>query len=220
MPGSASTRIIGLDLSGPSNIADTARVDLRLDEDGESHLEGVELGVGDADILTHAADLDDNPDDLVVALDAPLSYNPGGGHRPADRALRDELATRGYSRNSVMPPTMTRMAYLSLRGISLARALEQTVEATILEAHPTSAMLFRDIPESVATNIVDSAGARRAAATRLTDLASDALPATLVQSDHTVAALAAATAGADLAHGTPRWRFEADPPHHPYDFVC
>jgi predicted nuclease with RNAse H fold len=214
------TCIIGLDLSGPSNTADTALIELRLDDDSESHLEHVELGLDDSDILTHAADLGDGADDLVVALDAPLSYNPGGGHRPADQALRDELADRGFSPNSVMPPTMTRMAYLSLRGISLARGIERTVEATIFEAHPTSAMLFRDIPEEVASDIADSADARRAVATGLTDLEADDLPAALLQSDHTVAALAAATAGADFARGTPRWQFEADPPHHPYALVC
>jgi len=214
------TRIIGLDLSGPSNTENTGWVHLQLDGEGRSRLENVRLGLDDGDILDRTADLHDRSDDLFVALDAPLSYNQGGGHRPSDRALRDELASRGHSINSVMPPTMTRMAYLSLRGISLARSLERTVEAAIVEAHPTSAMLFRDLPESAAADIADSADARRTVATRLTGCDAHDLPATLLQSDHTVAALAAATAGADFARGTPRWHFEADPPHHPYALVC
>jgi len=106
------TYILGIDLSGPTNTADTAC--LAFQEEGDTlHLTDLIRGAKDEDIYRLAAGLT-TQGRLVVGLDAPLSYNPGGGDRPGDRALREKVAAAGLHPGSVMTPTMTRMAYLTL----------------------------------------------------------------------------------------------------------
>ena len=61
-------------------------------------------GASDADILSLISHLPLDAE-VVVALDAPLSYQPGGGDRPSDRALRQLLMARGLRPGTVMPPT-------------------------------------------------------------------------------------------------------------------
>jgi hypothetical protein len=50
-------------------------------------------------------------EEVVVGIDAPLSYAVGGGDRPADRDLRRVVIAAGMRPGPVMPPTLTRMAY-------------------------------------------------------------------------------------------------------------
>ncbi len=72
-------KVIGLDLSGPSNIADTYLV--VLEERGtELHFVEVVDGASDHDIFRTVSDLGNN-EPIVIGMDAPLSYNPGGGDR-------------------------------------------------------------------------------------------------------------------------------------------
>ncbi|MFP3489293.1 DUF429 domain-containing protein, partial [Staphylococcus sp. SIMBA_130] len=79
--------------------------------------------------------------DVTIGIDAPLSYQPGGGDRPSDRALRQRIVKAGMRSGSIMTPTMTRMVYLKLRGISLSRGLE--ANAHIVEVHPGAAIGLR-----------------------------------------------------------------------------
>ena len=111
--------VIGIDLSGPCNAADTAIAAFRAN--GRTLvLQERLLGADDAAIAALIART--RPEaDLVVGLDAPLSYNDGGGDRPADRLLHARAVAAGLPFGTVMPPTLTRIAYLTLRGITVAR---------------------------------------------------------------------------------------------------
>ena len=84
--GAAALDVIGIDLSGPCNAADTAVAAFRANG---RRLVLQERLVGADDAAIAALIARTRPDaDLVVGLDAPLSYNDGGGDRPADRLLR------------------------------------------------------------------------------------------------------------------------------------
>ena len=209
--------LVGIDLAGPSNQADTALVAIRADGTYAWHA----IGLGDREILERLASVDALE---AVALDAPLSYNPGGGDRPADAELRSILAGAGGASNSVMPPTMTRMAYLTLRGISVARLLRHTVgmaAADILEVHPASALILRGAPADDVGAIKESDAARRRIVDwlrRKTDLKE--VPDGVADSDHLIAAAAAALAGVGWHRGTPAFEHPADPPVHPHAVVA
>jgi len=85
--------VIGIDLSGPSNAADTATTAFRA---GGHMLVLQEPVVGADDAAIAALISRARPaGDLVVGLDAPLSYNDGGGDRPADRLLRARAIAAG-----------------------------------------------------------------------------------------------------------------------------
>lgn len=104
--------IIGIDLSGPSNTADT--VCTLFEQEGKAlRLISCMQGATDGDIVKLVAGLK-NAEVCRVGLDAPLSYNRGGGDRPADKELRGRLVKAGLPPGSVMAPTMTRMACLTL----------------------------------------------------------------------------------------------------------
>jgi predicted nuclease with RNAse H fold len=201
---------IGIDLAGPSNLTDTAMV--ALNGEGDYLWHATELG--DRDLLGRLGELDRLE---AVGLDAPLSYNPGGGDRPADRALRAALTDAGGRSSSVMPPTMTRMAYLTLRGMTIARLLEDELgldRSRVAEVHPASALVLRGAaPEDVAA-IKESKAARRRIAEWM------GLPEAVAGSDHLVAAAAAALAVVGWQSGAPAFRHPADRPHHPYDVVA
>jgi predicted nuclease with RNAse H fold len=207
----------GFDLAGPSHPDATAGVRLALD-DGELLYRDHRIGLSDDDILEFVRN-DAAHDDVAVGLDAPLSYQPGGGDRPADSRLRDDLVEAGGDSSSVMPPTMTRMAYLTLRGTTIARLLGTLGDVPVVETHPTSALIFRDFePEDVGALKKD----RQARAKLVGALRSHVreLPDALVASDHLVAAAAAALAVGDWQRGEPAWFHPADPPRHPRPVVC
>lgn len=128
--------IVGIDLSGPSNTADTSLVVFRA-EDERLLLREALSGAGDKSIYEAVSRLC-TQDAVAIGIDAPLSYNPGGGDRPCDSDLRRRCIEAGMHPGSVMAPTMTRMAYLTLRGISVARSLESIPKAPprIVEVHP------------------------------------------------------------------------------------
>jgi predicted nuclease with RNAse H fold len=159
---------------------------------------------------------------LTAGLDAPLSYNPGGGDRPGDRKLRAELTAAGLPSGSVMTPTMTRMAYLTLRGISLARGLEDIglPRDHILETHPGGALVLRGAPLKAVRDLkrdpaagilvlrwLEEHGLQGAAGIKKTD-------------DHLVMACAAVLAAWKYQHGETAWLEQASPPEHPYHYVC
>jgi predicted nuclease with RNAse H fold len=128
--------VAGVDLAGPCNASQTAIAWFTGDQ-GQLSCAKTVAGADDQllfEILSGLA----ARDELVVGLDAPLSYNPGGGDRPGDSQLRRRLVLAGLRSGSVMTPTMTRMAYLTLRGISVARALEtiRPRAPRIVEVHP------------------------------------------------------------------------------------
>ena len=136
-------KVVGIDLSGPRNVADTCLV--CFEERGEEiHLLEVCEGADDDRILQVINSF--KPEErIVIGIDAPLSYNPNGGDRPSDRELRRLVHERG-ARVGIMPPTMIRMVYLTLRGMHLTRLLETLTPQhplEIVEVHPGASMLLR-----------------------------------------------------------------------------
>lgn len=212
-------KVVGIDLSGPRNTADTHQV-IFDSRSGEIHLVGSQAGVDDHQILETIARLKDQP--LVIGIDAPLSYNPGGGDRPSDAELRRLVNQKGRG-VGVMPPTMIRMAYLTLRGVALTRALEALrpkLDLRIVEVHPGACMLLHG------ANAEDIRGFKRNPDHRaqllrwLETLGVKEVTNNNPVSDHFVAACGAALGAWRWNQGASIWRFPAQPPQHPYDFAC
>lgn len=212
--------VIGIDLSGPTNIEDTALVVLRGDA-RELALEEVCNGVGDAEIFRliarYAAD-----DAFVVGIDAPLSYNPGGGDRPGDKALRKLLTRHGLASGSVMTPTMTRMAYLTLRGMGVARGIVEVgrEKARVAEVHPAAAMVLRGAPPEALMAMKRDAGARGELLAWLEGQGLAGVSAQSAPTDHYVAACGAALGGWGWSRSEHKWSEPATLPLHPFDFVA
>lgn len=135
-------KIIGIDLSGPRNFAETCLVSFEEYRD-EIHLMDVREGADDDQILEAISSLDQQ-ERIVIGIDAPLSYNSNRGDRPSDSELRRLIHERG-GRVGIMPPTMIRMVYLTLRGVQLTRLLETLkpqYDLGVVEVHPGACMVF------------------------------------------------------------------------------
>ena len=221
--------IIGIDLSGPSNIRDTALA-VFMSRGEELCLERTATGVSDAAILEITAELTGRRK-VAVGLDAPLSYNPGGGDRPGDRALRTVLHQAGLSSGSVMTPTMTRMAYLTLRGMAVARGLELTVgeitaaekpgtEIALAEVHPGGALILRGAPVQAVRGLKSDPSSRQVLLEWMETQGMTGAASLKSADDHLVAACAAALGAWGWMQGQPAWLHPAQPPLHPYDYVC
>ena len=208
--------IAGCDLSGPSNYHDTALATFEV-RDGLPDLVALESGLDDEALLERISAL---PEGSAVGLDAPLSYQSGGGDRPADRALRAKLRALDGPRPAVMTPTMTRMAYLTLRGIAVARAIAAVREdLRVVEVHPGAALALRDVPLELLGAIKHEHPARHAVRGWLAERMGP-LPAEVADTDHALMACAAALAVRDWLQGTSPWLHPAEPPLHPFDFAC
>jgi predicted nuclease with RNAse H fold len=121
-----------------------------------------------------------------------------------------------------MTPTMTRMAYLALRGVVVARGLEATAGARlrIVEVHPHAALVLRGAPSKWVREIKRSPDARRKVQAWLHDQGLRGLEACRTPTSHTLDAAAAALAAWSWTRASPAWIWPAEPPHHPYDFAC
>jgi predicted nuclease with RNAse H fold len=216
-----SWTIAGLDLSGPSSPERTAAVLFEGDKKS-LNLTAFRSSAGDEQILEIFLSRGLNSL-LFIGIDAPLSYQPGGGDRAGDRQLRKILTERGLPSGTVMTPTMTRMAYLTLRGISVVRLLEKTIRTdslAISEAHPGGALLLHGASLDLVLNLKHSLSIRTRLLTWLEEqglYGARTLPA---DSDHLVAACGAALAAWKWAAGKPAWIYPADPPFHPYPIIC
>ncbi|MEI8367382.1 MAG: DUF429 domain-containing protein [Planctomycetia bacterium] len=212
--------VIGIDLSGPCNAADTAIAAFRVSGPALVLQERL-VGADDAAIATLISRA--RPDvDLVVGLDAPLSYNDGGGDRPADRLLRGRAVAARLLPGSIMPPTLTRMAYLTLRGITVARIVATTTgaRARIVEIHPGAACVLRGAPVGIVRALKSSAAARHELLRWLEGAGLEGIGGGPDPGDHFVAACAAALAAWKWSLGDPAWIHPADPPWHPHDMAC
>jgi predicted nuclease with RNAse H fold len=212
--------ILGIDLSGPVNTADTCLA--IFESRGEKLVfRDSRQGAGDSQILeavtTHA-----KAGELIIGLDAPLSYQPGGGDRPGDADLRRLVKAKGGGAG-VMTPTMTRMAYLTLRGVALTRMLESlrpAVNLRIVEVHPGAVLLLRGASPRDVAGLKPDPEARRRLLDRLEAQGLQNLLRGESIRDHFVAACAAALGAWQWAMGKPAWIARAVPPQHPYDFAC
>jgi len=216
MPG----LIIGVDLSGPANAADTA---LAWFEDQGDRLVFVDAVIGAHDEqLVRAAQGLISRGHVIVGIDAPLSYNDGGGDRPSDAALRNRVVRAGMRSGSVMTPTASKMAYLTLRGISVARALESigVPRASIVEVHPGAALALHGAPLDLVRAFKGDAAPRVGLLQWMQAIGVCGVPDSMASASHSIAACGAALAAWRWRNGAAEWTWKADPPLHPYDFVC
>lgn len=213
-----ATVVIGLDLSGPSNTKDTAA--LIAEQTGTGlQVRDCFLGLSDSDILDLRRSVHGKA--CVFAIDAPLSYNPGGGDRPADKDLRRRIIAAGLASGSIMPPTMTRMAYLTLRGIAVARMLlAEAPDTRIVEVHPGAAMVLRGAAPALVRGFSKELSARERLIGWLRSQGMTGLGDDVAATSHQVAAAAAALAGSSWIAGHPAWHWPADGSVHPFDFAC
>jgi predicted nuclease with RNAse H fold len=211
--------VLGLDLSGPRNVADTCLVVFR--ERGR-RLVLVETidGADDRQIFEVTSALACGTR-IVVGIDAPLSYNQNGGDRDSDRALRRLVSEKG--RAGIMPPTMSRMVYLTLRGVVITRLLESLKpehNIEIVEVHPGACLLLRNADATDVTAFKRERSARQRLLGWLEGQRLDNLSVGDSVTDHFVAACAAGMGAWQWAKTNSVWRFPAQPPEHPYDFAC
>ena len=212
-------KVIGIDLSGPRNIADTCVAAFREQSDGVC-FERALHGASDRQIIELVSGLGTGQQ-VILGIDAPLSYHPGGGDRPSDRELRRLVLKKG--RVGVMPPTLIRMVYLTLRGIALTRELETLrprMDMRMVEVHPGASMLLRGALPTDVTALKRSSAARAHLLDWLRAVGLKDLPLEREPSDHFIAACAAALAAWQWSLGSPIWCYPAQPPEHPYDFAC
>lgn len=218
--GQAQVRIVGIDLSGPRNFADTCLVSFE-ERTEEIHLLAVQEGVDDdqiLDTLVHCGP----KEQIVIGIDAPLSYNPKGGERPSDSELRRFVHAQGRH-VGVMSPTMIRMVYLTLRGMQLTRLLERLkpqYDLGIVEVHPGACMVLRGADPDDVRKFKAEPLARGRLLDWLETKGLKGISRAEAVSDHYVAACAAALGAWQWSLGKSIWRFASDLPHHPYDFAC
>ena len=213
-------RIVGIDLSGPRNFADTCLVSFETHGE-EIRLIDVRAGADDDQILEAISSLSHN-ERIVIGIDAPLSYNPGGGERSSDSALRRLVHSQG-GRVGIMSPTMIRMVYLTLRGLHLTRLLESLkpqLDLGIVETHPGACMILRGAEAGDVRTFKTEPPARRRLLEWLETQGLKGICHTDSVTDHYVAACAAALGAWQWNLGKSIWRFAAELPHHPYDFAC
>ena len=213
--------VVGIDLAGPAGTANTGAACFTV-RDGVLHFvsercDGSDVGL--RALIREKA----NEGAVVVGIDAPLSYEPGGGQRRRDAALRELIVSRGMRPGSVMAPTAPRMVYLTLRGIALAHAIADSSlgsKVEIVEVHPGASMCLHGADlRSVMAFATDD----RDRAPLLSWLAAEGLHGVKAPSpcsSHFVAACAAALAAWRWSSGRAAWTASAEPPWHPYDFAC
>lgn len=213
-------KVVGIDLSGPRNIADTCLVSFEARGD-EIHLQDVREGADDDQIIEAISSLGKR-DRINVGIDAPLSYNSNGGDRPSDKALRRLVQSHGGG-VGIMPPTMIRMVYLTLRGIRLTRLLEllkPEYDLKIVEVHPGACMLLRGANTDDVRKFKRDESARGRLLDWLGKMGLRGISREEAITDHYVAACAAALGTWQWSLGKSVWYFQSNPPHHPYDFAC
>lgn len=215
----AALTVVGIDLSGPSNARGSCAVALRCSDDSAVFARQIPVA-GDAEIFSLVTDLArDTP--VVVGLDAPLSYQPGGGLRQRDRSLREQIVQRGMRHGSVMPPTFNRMTYLTLRGLGVARLLStlDPARVRIIEVHPGATFCLRGAPLDSVRAFKKQPEHRAVLVEWLSTQGIASLPVT-APSDHFVAASGAALAAWEWSRGRPVWCAPPEPPFHPFAFAC
>jgi predicted nuclease with RNAse H fold len=218
-------RIIGIDLSGPSNPIDTV---LSVFEKQDGELKFIKLlnGASDSEILKEIS-LQSIIAETVIGIDAPLSYQDGGGDRPGDKQLRKYIVSLGMKSGSIMSPTFNRMVYLTLRGIRLSREvgnLKSPYPISIVEVHP-GAVIGSRIPQSDLEHVLNykqNLESREFIKKWLAEQNLTGLPDCVQEQSHSIDSCAAALGAWHWKDERfqPKWLLPADPPLHPYDYCC
>ena len=214
-------KIIGIDLSGPANSADTCLVCFQEQVDRLS-LVNTLPDANDQQIF-EAISLLTRDDQVIIGIDAPLSYNIGGGDRPADKDLRKHVIQMGMPPGAVMPPTLTKMVYLTLRGISLSRSLETVQldhELRIVEVHPGATLALRKAPIDDVRQFKKNEACQMNLLRWLETQGLQNVCSVSGCTDHYVAGCASALAAWKWYHNEAIWCVRARPPFHVHDFAC
>lgn len=211
----------GIDLSGPVNIIDTVISWFKYDRSKEKlNLIDYKIGADDYFIFNIIKDLSIN-NDLFLAIDAPLSYNMNGGDRESDKSLREFLKKKNIKTSSVMTPTMTRMSYLTLRGISITRILETLKKKPkVIEVHPFVSLLINGANKEDIKNVKKNEKAKQNIFNFLKKRQISNLPVIVSKNDHFISSVIAAQIAYFYSRNQYQWRSKRKFPFHPYDFVC
>ncbi|GIO22239.1 DUF429 domain-containing protein [Oceanobacillus sp. J11TS1] len=218
-------RIIGIDLSGPSNHKDTVLTVFEVQKRQLSFVKSMS-NISDEDILKEVS-IQSQLDEVIIGIDAPLSYEDGGGDRESDRALRKFIVKIGMKAGSIMPPTLNRMVYLTLRGIKLSREIETQASLhpiSIVEVHP-GAVIGSRLSQTEMNYVLaykQDLEVRKILLNWLEHQQLFGIPETVANHSHSIDSCAAALGAwhwSDPAF-TPKWRFPAKPPLHPYEYCC
>jgi uncharacterized protein len=218
-------RVIGIDLSGPSNHKDTVMAVFEKQDNGLKFLK-LKRNIGDLEILDEV-ETQSQMDEVVIGMDAPLSYEDGGGDRLGDKLLRQYIMSIGMKSGSIMPPTFNRMVYLTLRGIKLSREIGNisTVHPiSIVEVHP-GAVIGSRLPQNDLEYVLrykQELASRCFIKNWLGEQHLTQLPSYIVEESHMIDACAAALGAwhwRDPLQQT-KWLLPANPPLHPYDYCC
>lgn len=211
---------IGVDLSGPTNYQETAVAWFEKRDNKLLYLNSM-VGADDRAIYDLVSEIS-RTHEIVIGLDAPLSYNIGGGDRDRDAQLRGLVVAAGLASGSVMTPTMTKMSYLTLRGISVARSLEllKPRKPCIVEVHPGAALALRGGSAKDIRRLKDDGSARLNILRFLEGQGLEGVGNVGVTSHHLISACAAALSAWAWVSGNTVWLAQAELPYHPYDFAC
>ncbi|MGV2941691.1 DUF429 domain-containing protein [Mesobacillus sp. LC4] len=218
-------RVIGIDLSGPKNHKDTV---LAIFKQEGNHLQLVKWAnnLSDQNILREIYE-QSQLDEVVIGIDAPLSYQDGGGDRESDRELRKFIVNLGMRSGSIMPPTLNRMVYLTLRGIKLSREIENLNAAypiSLVEVHPGAVIGSRLSKQNIEYVLAykQEHSARSFIRNWLMEQGLTQLPIEMEVESHSIDACAAAL-GAwhwKAPSYNAKWIYRACLPLHPYDYCC
>lgn len=213
--------IIGIDLSGPGKNQNTSIAPFVSDGKFLDFIEN-DCDGSDIALLSLIKKLSQEMS-VVIGIDAPLSYQPGGGDRERDAELRKRITDRGMRSGSVMAPTAPRMVYVTLRGIVLAQTIKKLRtphQVQVVEVHPGAALCFRNAPLNAILNFSKDARARHVLYKWL--VSSHQIRHLRIPSpcpSHFIAACAGAVAARDWHIGKSAWLVPAQPPWHPYAFA-
>jgi predicted nuclease with RNAse H fold len=218
-------KIIGIDLSGPANHKDTVMTIFQVKEDRLIYEDSI-IGASD-EMLLKAIYEAASTDEVVVGIDAPLSYQDGGGDRPQDKSIRNVLKEHGLSGSSIMPPTLTRMVYLTLRGIALTRTIMASNHSSIIkivEVHPGAAIGTRIGKEKLqlAREYKKDIDSRIAILNWFEEIGLKGIPTDFSETSHQVDACGAALAAWHWVDPTkqPTWQWKTTNPNHPFELCC
>lgn len=201
----------GIDLSGPANHKDTS---LAVFND---YLNSICLFSGQSDKELLEKQQIFKP--LAIGIDAPLSYQDGGGYRSGDLALRAFLNVNGFSGLGVMAPTYNRMVYLTLRGITLANLFRQeSNEVFLYEVHPGGYLAVSGYPYKSIQKLKDNCDARNHIFEELV-LKENLKVGPRLNSDHDIMAMACALAVREQQQNKNRWCFDQTE-DQPFPIIC
>lgn len=218
-------KVIGIDLSGPANHKDTVLTVFQVKND-RLFFEDMVVDVSD-EMMVSTIIAAASEEDVVVGIDAPLSYQDGGGDRPQDKSIRQFIKSFGLSGSSIMPPTLTKMVYITLRAISLSRrimACNDFKKIRLVEVHPGAAIGVRIGEEDLyhALNYKKYLASRKVIFDWFKTIGFSGLPDEISFVSHQIDSCGAALAAWHWADPTnpPKWLWNETSPEHPFEYCC